>query len=199
MLDADLIDNGTRHPNLAQMKMSYYCKNKLGHETELIYGDKLDLLELYDLIIVSKVFTFTKLPSQLDQLLPSSEEELRLFNTSIIDAIEEAKKAERKPIISIGGTGFFYDGGRDLDYCIEHSMPDYNLYNAYIEEMVSKGYKENTFDDYRYYSIGFTTRGCFRQCSFCVNRKYKRPYKNSEISEFLDESRPRIYLWDDNI
>lgn len=199
MLDADLIDNGTRHPNLAQMKMSYFCKYKLGHITELIFGDRLDNLSRYDLIIVSKVFTFTKLPDQLLPLLPDNEEELRKYNTSIIDAIDEAKMVGYKPVISIGGTGFFLDGGRDLDYNIEHCMPDYNLYNEYIEDMISKGYKEGTFDDYRYYSIGFTTRGCFRKCSFCVNRKYDRPYRNSQINEFLDESRPRIYLWDDNI
>ena len=199
MLDADLIDNGTRHPNLAQMKMSYYCKNKLGHSTELIFGDRLNKLDQYDLIIVSKVFTFTQLPLQLATILPQSEDELREHNTSIIDAVNEAKCANNKPIISIGGTGFFFDGGRDLDYDIEHCMPDYNLYNEYIQDMIDKGYKENTFDDYRYYSIGFTTRGCFRRCSFCVNRKYKRPYRNSQISEFLDETRPRIYLWDDNI
>ncbi len=36
MMDVDLLDNGTRHPNLAQMKMAGYCKSR-GHKIKLIY------------------------------------------------------------------------------------------------------------------------------------------------------------------
>lgn len=55
------------------------------------------------------------------------------------------------------------------------------------------------FDDYLNYSIGFTTRGCFRKCHFCVNKKYDHAFVHSPVEEFLDDERPMIYLWDDNI
>ena len=65
MIDVDLLDNGTRHPNLAQMKMSAFCSN-LGHPAELLYKEEdLDNLDQYDLLLVSKVFTFTSIPAQL--------------------------------------------------------------------------------------------------------------------------------------
>ena len=49
------------------------------------------------------------------------------------------------------------------------------------------------------YSIGFTTRGCIRQCSFCVNKRYRKCSLHSSVSEFLDLERPSICLLDDNI
>ena len=39
IIDADLLDNKARFPNLALMKISSYWKNK-GHHTELIEWDK---------------------------------------------------------------------------------------------------------------------------------------------------------------
>ncbi len=197
MIDADLIDNGTRHPNLAQMKISKYCKDK-GHVTQLIFGDLLNNLEEYDAIIISKVFNFTKLPHQITEKFPEVVNNPKLLNTSIIETLEDTEP-KKKPVLSIGGTGFFNDGGRNLDPCIEHIMPDYTLYDEYIAKMVEEGYKESSFNDYKYFSIGFTTRGCFRKCSFCVNKKYSRCKKHADVNEFLDETRPGIYLWDDNI
>ena len=55
------------------------------------------------------------------------------------------------------------------------------------------------WDDYISYSIGFTTRGCIRHCAFCVNRELSRVLEWSPVEEFLDPTRPKIYLWDDNI
>lgn len=60
------------------------------------------------------------------------------------------------------------------------------------------GEPKSRYCDYIDFSIGFVTRGCFRKCSFCVNKKYDRVFKASSVCEFLDESRPKIYLWDDN-
>lgn len=72
-----------------------------------------------------------------------------------------------------------------LPYAIEHSMPDYHLYNI--------NYK--TYTDY---SIGFLTRGCFRHCAFCINHRADKVQKHSPLEEFLDTSRPKICLLDDN-
>lgn len=168
IIDADLLDNGTRHPNLALMKISGFYKAK-GNDVKLI-SEYCNLLQ-YDKIFISKVFSFSKLPEWILEL----------------------------PNVTVGGTGFFSDGGDSLDDNIEHHMPDYTLYDEYIQEQVDEKKKRGKYyDDYLKYSIGFATRGCFRKCEFCVNKKYNQAFKHSPILEFYDPNRPYIYLWDDN-
>lgn len=168
LIDADLLDNGTRHPNLALMKVAGYYKDN-GYDVKLIKS--YNEVNGYKEIFISKVFTFTQVPKEI----------LEMDN------------------IHIGGTGFFADGGENLADEIEHHMPYYDLYKEYVEEEIAKGKSRQNYSDYLDYSIGFTTRGCFRKCSFCVNKKYDHVFRHSPVSEFLDESRPYIYLWDDNI
>lgn len=167
LIDADLLDNGTRHPNLALMKISAYMKES-NNTTELICN--YDDIENFDKVYLSKVFTFTKVP---------------------ID-ISKYKNIE------IGGTGFFQEDAPELPSEIEHHMPDYHLYDTYVGNEIARGIKPQHFSDYMDYSIGFTTRGCFRKCSFCVNKKYNHAFRHSKVSEFFDKSRRHIYLWDDN-
>lgn len=168
VIDADLLDNGTRHPNLALMKISAYNKG-IGHNVNLLHN--YDNIKDYDKVYISKVFDFTKIPIDLNQ-----------YNN-----------------IEMGGTGFFWDQSPKLPYEIEHHMPDYHLYDKYIEKEIERGIKKSYFLDYIDYSIGFTTRGCFKHCDFCVNKKYNKVERHAEVSEFLDQSRKYIYLWDDNI
>lgn len=168
IIDADLMDNGTRHPNLALMKISGYYKEK-ENEVKLIHNSYEELYE-YDKVYLAKVFTFTKVPEWV------------LENKNVI----------------IGGTGFYEDGGDNLPDEIEHHKPDYDLYKEYVDEQLAKGRKRSSLEDYIDYSIGFSTRGCFRKCKFCVNKKYDKVFKHSPIEEFLDKDRPYLYLWDDN-
>ena len=60
IIDADLMDNGTRHPNLALMKISGYYKEQ-GHEVKLIHNSYMELFE-YEKIYLAKVFSFTEVP-----------------------------------------------------------------------------------------------------------------------------------------
>lgn len=169
VIDADLIGrNKHRFPNLACMKISGYHKSK-GDSVTL----KLDYedLEVFDEVYISKVFTDTPIPTL----------ELDLLNN-----------------VKIGGTGFYFDQAPNLPDEIEHSFPDYQLYNAWIESQVEKGVRKSEFKEYTDYSIGFLTRGCFRKCGFCVNKKYDRVFLHSPLSEFYDPSRPKICLLDDN-
>ena len=143
-----------------------------------------DHFDDYDEIYVSKVFTDTLVP----------------------DWLEENEK------IHIGGTGFFFDKAPNLPDEIEHHMPDYNLYNEWIELEVNKARESYKFEgkefveskfrvqfkEYTDYSIGFLTRGCFRKCPFCVNQKYDHVFLHSPLEEFYDESRKKICLLDDN-
>ena len=198
MIDADLLDNGTRHPNLAQMKMSAYCKEH-GHFVKLLFDDDLDLIDEFDALIVSKVFTYTNLPDQIQKYISKDLSEQRLQNVCIkgqIESLENSPPGSTQ--FMIGGTGFFENGGNNLHTEIEHHKPDYHLYDNYVKKEIENGRKKSFFDDYENYSIGFTTRGCFRKCDFCVNKKYEKAIKWSPVSEFLDDDRPMIYLWDDN-
>lgn len=140
-----------------------------------------DHFDEYDEVYVSKVFTDTPVPREL----------------------KETKR------IHIGGTGFYFDKAPNLPDYIEHHMPDYDLYNEWIEGEVEKakaknveGFNEKRFRDqfkeYTDYSIGFMTRGCFRKCPFCVNQKYDHVFLHSPLEEFYDESRKKICLLDDN-
>lgn len=171
IIDADLLDNGTRHPNLACEKISGYYKEQ-GNDVSLIteYND----IDNYDEVFMSKVFDFTQVP---------------------IDPFD----TKRYPNLHIGGTGFFWKNDTNLPDEIEHHMPDYHLYDEFIGNEIARGIKPVKFSDYVDYSIGFTTRGCFRKCAFCVNEKYDRVFRHAPVSEFLDKNRKYIYLWDDQI
>ena len=142
---------------------------RLGNDVEL--KTNYNNLDKYDKVFISKVFTDT------------------LIDENIL----------RLPNVKYGGTGFFYDKAEPLPYEIEHTMPDYHLYDEWVEEKINNGENKKNFEYYLNYSIGFTTRGCFRQCPFCVNKNYKRVFKHSPLEEFLDKDRKYICLLDDNI
>lgn len=99
------------------------------------------------------------------------------------------------PNVEFNGTGFYYDKATPLPDEIEHIKPNYDLYTDYIQSINLKPTKAIYYTDY---SIGFTTRGCFRKCPFCVNQNYDRVVKHSPVEEFLDTDRKRIALLDDN-
>lgn len=139
-----------------------------GNEVKLLTNYE-EILD-YDKIFISKVFTDTEIPEDILQ----------------------------KENVEYGGTGFYYDKAPRLPECIEHNMPDYHLYDEWVKEQLNNGGKRNDFKYYLDYSIGFMTRGCFRQCEFCVNKNYKKVEKHSPLDEFLDRSRKKICLLDDN-
>lgn len=181
IIDADLLDNGTRHPNLVCMKLSAYYK-EMGWDVKLL--ESYDNLNKYDLVTISKVFSFTNIPNSIYK------------NNKCKDP--EHPELSLKKNIQIGGTGFYYEKAPNLPEEIEHHMPDYHLYDEFIQKKLDAGEPRSRYCDYLDFSIGFVTRGCFRKCSFCVNKKYDHVFKASLVSEFLDVTRPKIYLWDDN-
>lgn len=123
----------------------------------------------YPLLFVSKVFAKTPVPSWV---------------------------MSDSPFIVKGGTGFSETGDPDLPVQIEHCMPDYHLYDRYLATFTNH---PSYLSHYTDYSIGFMTRGCFRKCPFCVNKKYDQAFLHSPLAEFYDPERPFIMLLDDNI
>ena len=168
IIDADLI--GRKRHRFPNLA----CMKLSGFHKEK--GDEVVLktdyedLEGYEKVYISKVFTDTKVPDAV----------LKLSN------------------VSFGGTGFYYDKAQALPDEVEHHMPDYHLYDMWVEEQIASGKKRSEFSYYMDYSIGFLTRGCFRKCSFCVNQNYDHVKVHSPLFEFYDESRPKICLLDDN-
>lgn len=88
------------------------------------------------------------------------------------------------PILPVGSLtgGSGYSLKSRLIEPIEHLMPDYSLYP-----------KIN-------YSIGFTTRGCIRNCPFCIVPKKEGGIRiNADIYEFWNGEHKKIILLDNNI
>lgn len=139
-----------------------------GAEVSLLLS--YDGLENYDRVFISKVFTGTPVPDGVTEL----------------------------PNVEYGGTGFFFDKAPNLPDEIEHHFPDYHLYDEFVFAQIEKGLPRNEFKEFLDYSIGFTTRGCFRKCGFCVNKKYDHVFQHSPLKEFYDPLRPKICLLDDN-
>lgn len=188
IIDADLLGRDKhRFPNLVCEKISAYWKEKGAIVTLL---SDYDNLNKFDHVFISKVFTDTPCPEYL----------------------YDQKWLDKHPKIHIGGTGFYFDKAPNLPDDIEHHMPDYHLYDEWINNEVDKAEKKSSlegvpfdkkkymiqFKEYLEYSIGFVTRGCFRKCGFCVNRKYNHVFVHSPLSEFYDSTRKKICLLDDN-
>ena len=188
IIDADLIDKSRIKGKRKHRFPNLACMKISAYYKEL--GNNVNLLlsyddiKNYDKVFISKVFTDTLVPDEV----------LKLSN------------------VEYGGTGFYYDKAEQLQYEIEHHMPDYHLYDDWVNSKLYEGItNENTeeieqivknrrkdFVYYLDYSIGFLTRGCIRGCSFCVNQNYKQCLKHSPVSEFLDKDRKYLCFLDDN-
>jgi len=79
--------------------------------------------------------------------------------------------------VELGGYGV---NGRKLPDEVEHIMPDYDLYGIN-------------------YSMGFTSRGCIRNCPWCVVPKMEGQIRDhAPIEEFLHPNHNRLILLDNN-
>lgn len=182
IIDAELCFKGIyselgkhRFPNLCSMKISGYYKEKGDNVTLITELPNISQLnswnKKYDRIYISKVFVETCVPTEL----------LRMSN------------------VIYGGTGFWFANAQPLNYKIEHSMPDYHLYDDWIKERKTLKSATDEFSYYENYSMRFSTRGCIRQCKFCINQHCTEVIKASPIKEFLDVNRNYICLLDDNV
>ncbi|MDE6867499.1 MAG: hypothetical protein K2J23_08930, partial [Muribaculaceae bacterium] len=213
LADADLLDGGTRHPNLALLKIAGFLHDN-NIPFELIEEGTQDVSK-YSLVYVSKVFTFTKEPQFLQEARKKDElDKFRWGGTGYYgedDPPEIFTRLREEDMTRLEKDDFLnrypnWRGGRPSGIDMAHQMPYYDLYKPYIDKKVAAGKNPSYYKDYMHYSIGFLTRGCFRKCPFCVNRLENRILPYSELEWFVDNSvdengkllRPNIYLWDDN-
>lgn len=223
LVDADLLDNGTRHPNLVLLTLAGYFRDH-GIPYELIIDNEVNL-ECYQRVYLSRVFAFTKLPKFVTDFQTKHPKtwrnKLQMGGTGFYATEKDREKFDemrRKDMVQLAMDPFL------PGFSMAHQMPDYNIYIPYIEREIEKKVNiesaklkrkngiaptaqeidaialkcRKKYKDYLDYSIGFLTRGCIRQCPFCVNKGERSILPYSNLNDFVDDSRPFIYLWDDN-
>jgi len=101
----------------------------------------------------------------------------RVYASKIFDFTSDFKYLPNCEIVN-GGSG--YDLQTKLPDEIEHTYPDYSLYGCD-------------------YAMGFVTRGCIRNCPFCiVPKKEGKIYEAADLNEFL-KGQDRLMLLDNNL
>lgn len=213
LVDADMLDNGTRHPNLVLMKLAgFFHDNHLLFE--LILDPNADITRCSK-IYMSRVFTFTKLPALYEKARATDKDEkFRLGGTGFYadtKSVREFRKKREEDMTRLENDEFLnslpnLSGGKSYGISMQRQKPYYHLYDAFVRQQVQNGYKKEKYKDYQKYSIGFLTRGCVRHCPFCINKLEKQILPYSRLEWFLDDEcdkkgklvRPYIYLWDDN-
>lgn len=168
-----LIDIDSKLPNLALMKISTYYK-ALGEQVEFVQEGRK-----YERIYASCIFTWNHRKAEILQDLYGST-------------------------IEIGGLG--WDVKKTLDPVIERVKPDYELYTPEIIEpkliggIKTKEYRHKKALMISKMGIGFTSRGCVRNCGFCfVPSKEGRLRQESEIADIINPKSNVITLYDNNL
>lgn len=167
-----LIDVDSKIPNLALMKISSYYKS-LGEDVEFIQSGKE-----YEKIFASAIFT-------------------RSYNQCLMLKEFYGDK------IQIGGTG--WDLKKILPDEIERSKPDYDLYTAEMiatrqRGIMTKARKLEKATEIVNAGMGFTSRGCVRQCGFCFVPKKEGSFRDvADIKDLINPRSNVLILHDNNI
>lgn len=167
-----LIDIDSKIPNLALMKISSFYKS-VGEKVEFVQADRK-----YEKIFASAIFT------------KSYDECLKL-------------KGLYGDRIEIGGTG--WDLHKELEQHIERVKPDYDLYT--VKEIASrmrgigtKKHKLHKATEIVNAGMGFTSRGCIRNCGFCFVPKKEGLFRDvAEIRDLINPKSNVLILHDNNL
>lgn len=167
-----LIDVDSILPNLALMKISNYYKS-IGCTVEFIKDGKK-----YDKIYASAIFTRSQGDCQ-----------------KLIDYYGD--------LIEIGGTG--WDINKELPGEIDRMKPDYDLYTVEditprIKGISTKQRKIDKAAEIVNAGMGFTSRGCIRNCGFCfVPAKEGKFRQATEIKDLINPKSNVLILHDNNL
>lgn len=184
-----LCDVDSTLPNLAIMKESTHYKS-LGEKVKLVTAKELlETKEKPDKIIASAIFTRSKL---------ICEKLIEKFGS----------------IIEIGGTGWEFEEINGelvqvrkivLPAEIEKLKPDYSLYSPEviyprIKGIMTKQTKMKKAEAIINAGMGFTSRGCVRNCKFCLVPKKEGCFHHvSDIGPLLNEKSNILILNDNNL
>ena len=105
----------------------------------------------------------------------------KVYVSCIFDENKEIaiKVSQQFKNCELGGVGV--DNNKKLPEEVNRLMPDYDLYNCD-------------------FSMGFTTRGCIRNCAFCKVKQHEGDMRVvSDIYEFWDKRHKEIIIMDNNI
>lgn len=169
-----LIDIGNKLPNLALMKLSTYYKSQ-GCE----------------------VF--------LNEFAPDSVDEVFCSVVFSKDRARAEKLQHVFPKITLGGPGWSVDPQHDLPPHIETCRPDFDLYapEAIYPHLKGKMTVEQKLVKAQGIvnaGLGYTARGCVRQCPFCiVPQKEGRLHQVAEIKDLINPRSNVITLLDNNL
>lgn len=167
-----LIDIDGKIPNLALMKISTHYKSQ-GEQVEFVKQN-----EKYSKIYASSVFEKSK-------------------------HISEQLKQHYGDLIEIGGTG--WDKTKRLPAQIEQSKADYNLYTSdlilkKIGGILRKEKKLSKAIEIVNAGMGFTSRGCVRNCGFCFVPTTEGQFRqDQEINDIINPKSNIIILHDNNL
>ncbi len=203
LVDADLLCNGTRHPNLALLKIAGYLRDN--HiKYELIINPDADIAK-YRHIFMSRVFTFTEEPAFYTQATLSERKRFHIGGTGYYaneKSISKFKEMRDSDMECLSHDSFLntlvnaHNGQHGIDMATQ--MPDYHLYDSFVDKKIKEGFNRDKYKDYLNFSIGFLTRKCYRHCPFCVNKLEDGVTPYSKLEWFHDHSRSHVYFWDDN-
>jgi hypothetical protein len=167
-----LIDFDGKITNLALMKLSTHYKAQ-GEQVEFAKPGKK-----YDKVFCSVLFTWNK--------------------------DKAAELIDQYPNIEFGGTG--WDLTKTLPDEIEACKPDYGLYTVdgilprLKGGIATKASKIKKAEEIVDAGIGFTSRGCIRQCGFCfVPRKEGKLHQVAEVSDLINPRSNVVILLDNNL
>lgn len=167
-----LIDIDGLLPNLALMKLSSYYKS-LGYGVEFVKNNMV-----YEKIFASSIFTCSKTKA-------------------------DALKNQYEDKIVIGGTG--WDLKRKLPYSIETMRPDYGLYSVDMIEkkirgIMTKERKKKKAETIIDAAMGFTSRGCIRNCKFCLVPQKEGPLQTvADVDDLVRPGHDVLILHDNNL
>ena len=166
-----LIDVDGKLPNLALCKISAWHK---------LHRDEVFLMECEnpDKVYISVLFTWNRIKAEkLLQVYPEAE---------------------------VGGTG--WNLHKELPPEIEACKPDYDLYKVIdilpriAGGIATKASKVKKAKSIVAAGIGFTSRGCVRQCGFCFVPQKEGPLRHvAEIGDLLNTRSNVLILLDNNL
>ena len=139
LVDADLLCNGTRHPNLALLKIAgYLLDNNVSFE--LITDSNADISQ-YRHIYMSRVFSFTEEPAFYLNASQSEKNKFHIGGTGYYateKSISKFRELREKDMEQLSHDSYLnklkckYDGTKGIKMAIQ--MPYYDLYKDYINQ-----------------------------------------------------------------